>query len=50
MHLKFSIVLLALITLSACTTDINEAKRLESCVIDGNISNNCELKTLEHAQ
>lgn len=50
MNIKFPILFLAIITLSACASDINEAKRLETCIIDGNINNNCELKTLENGQ
>lgn len=50
MRLKFPILFLSIIFLSACASDINEAKRLETCVIDGNVNNDCELKTLENSQ
>lgn len=48
MTIKFPILFLAIMALSACASDLHEAKRLETCVIDGNVNNNCELSTLEH--
>lgn len=47
---KLSILFMALIALSACTSNINEAERLGKCVVDGNANNNCELTTLEYGQ
>lgn len=45
---KITLLLITLIALSACASDFNEGERLGECIIDGNVDQNCELKTIEY--
>lgn len=48
MKYSLSILFITMITLIGCASDVNEAERLEECILDGNVNNNCEISTLEH--
>lgn len=48
MYKKLSILLATLWLLSACASNMDEAKRLEDCVLNGNVNGNCEISTIEY--
>ncbi|UNM96704.1 hypothetical protein MMG00_02275 [Ignatzschineria rhizosphaerae] len=44
---KMLLSLVTLFLLTACAQGVDAAKRLETCVVDGNQNGNCEISTLE---
>ena len=44
---KTVLSLITLFLLTACAQGVDAAKRLETCVVDGNENGNCEISTLE---